>query len=214
VHFKHSVPSPTFQNLSQTDGHHALSQSRGNPSRRCNLPSLCRSISGKINLNRIVPCGRSLTPSKSCHPPRHLGFPEPPCTADSVQGRPALSSPAFPTASPPTKKSIREYFHEKIPSEGIKYTKRRKHKRKKDGEREERIGYLVQAAQGLWKAADPQHDASEEISTGIDTSILYSIHIAHHVRMSLKLISEETKQGIGQLTPAFEKTAADLSLDV
>jgi hypothetical protein len=66
----------------------------------------------------------------------------------------------------------------------------------------------------LWKAADPQHDASEEISTGIDTSILYSIHIAHHVRMSLKLISEETKQGIGQLTPAFEKTAADLSLDV
>ena len=32
--------------------------------------------------------------------------------------------------------------------------------------------------------------------------------------MSLKLINEETKQGVGHLTPAFKRTAADLSLAV
>ena len=156
-------PSPTFQNLSQTDGHHALSQSRGNPNRRCNLPSLCLSISGKINLSRIVPCGRSLTPFKSCHPPRHLGFPEPPCIPLS------LHRPSRLPRRPQRSRSANT-FDEKIPSEGIEYTKRRKHKRKKDGKREERIGYLVHAAQGFWKAADLQHDASEKI----DTSILCS----------------------------------------
>jgi hypothetical protein len=40
------------------------------------------------------------------------------------------------------------------------------------------------------------------------------ICIIHHVRMSTKLIDEKKQKGEGQLTPAFEKTATDLSLGV
>jgi hypothetical protein len=110
-----------------------------------------------------------------------------------------------PTASSPAEETILEYFREKVLSaKGDKLIK---------GKRNKRVQYLVQAAQGFWKAASLHQNASEDISAmlpGTDTSFLYSMHIACHVTIREK----KSSQGRGYLTEAIEKTAQDLSLDV
>jgi hypothetical protein len=70
--------------------------------------------------------------------------------------QPALASTNTPpTDSPPAKEAILEYFHKKVPSESTKRNKRDKG--------DKRIEYLVQAAQGFWKAASLHQNASKDI---------------------------------------------------